>query len=61
MAELFNSSRVNVAEHINNVFSEGELSVDNLNRKVIYTINYKDIKKAILELRKDLMEKNVIK
>ena len=26
MAELFNSSRVNVAEHINNVFSGGELN-----------------------------------
>ena len=41
-----------------NRYDNDELSVDNLNREVIYTINYKDVKKAILELRKDLMDKN---
>lgn len=33
MAELFDSSRVKVTEHINNIFNEGELDRDATSRK----------------------------
>ena len=40
-----------------NRYDTEELSMDGLNDEVIYTINYEDVKKAINELKKSLIEK----
>lgn len=40
-----------------NRFDTEELSIDGLNKEMIYTINYNDVKKAIQELKKTLIEK----
>ena len=43
-------------ELLNQYDSDG-LSVDNLNKEIIYVINYSDVKKAIHELKADLIKK----
>jgi len=40
-----------------NQYDTETLSVDNLNKDIIYIINYKDVRKAIEQLKKDLIEK----
>lgn len=40
-----------------NRFDTEQLSTENLNKELIYTINYDDVKKAIIELKKSLMQK----
>ncbi|HET8838641.1 MAG TPA: RhuM family protein [Flavobacteriaceae bacterium] len=38
-------------------YDSDSLSTENLNKNVIYTINYDDVKKAVAGLKKDLIEK----
>lgn len=40
-----------------NKYDTDDLKLDNLNSDIIYTINYKDVKGAIEELKKNLIEK----
>lgn len=40
-----------------NKYDAEELSVDNLNKEIIYVINYNDVKRAIEELKADLIKK----
>ena len=40
-----------------NKYDTDELSIEGLSQDVIYTINYQDVKKAIQELKKSLIEK----
>lgn len=41
-----------------NKYDKDELTVDELNKDIIYTINYDDVKNAISEFKKELMNKN---
>jgi len=41
-----------------NKYDKDELTVEELNKDIIYTINYDDVKNAISELKKELIEKN---
>ncbi|MDB5263581.1 MAG: putative DNA-binding protein in cluster with Type restriction-modification system [Adhaeribacter sp.] len=39
-------------------YDKDELTVEELNKEIIYTINYEDVKNAIAELKKELIAKN---
>jgi prophage maintenance system killer protein len=67
--ELFNTQKtltdglLSIISHYSKSFElldkydKDELSSENLNKDVIYVINYKDVKKAIQRLKADLMKK----